>query len=174
MHFKFTLSDASRQSILLPSFEPRLGIFYNPTRAREQFRNLVSAHLLKRVQCLSVSKSLSAPKPWKNTYFWISAFLVLVSLAGAIRGQETIRDPGQLDENGLVFIYLAAAVAMGVNGWISHTAYIRQYNEQDIDAELGTPENSLAAELKKADKKDGLDQTIVAENQTEEPQNKSN
>jgi len=97
-----------------------------------------------------VSKPLPAPKSWKNTYFWIAGLLIVVALLGFAKGQEFIRDPGQRDENGLTFIYLGAALVMLINGYISHTSYVRQFNDSVNDPELGAEENSLQKELDKA------------------------
>lgn len=77
-----------------------------------------------------MSKKLAPPHWWKNTYFWIAIILVVVAIVGLLRGQDAIRDPGQTDENGLVLIYLAGAVIMFVNGFISHKMYIKHYEEQ--------------------------------------------
>ncbi len=97
-------------------------------------------------------KPLAAPSALKNTYFWIAAILVVVACFGILKGQEAIRDPGQRDENQLVLIYFGAAIVMLVNGWISHTAYVRQYKDLNEDPELGRAETSLTQEIKKADK----------------------
>lgn len=76
-----------------------------------------------------MSKKLSPPRWWKNTYFWIAAILVVVAVIGLAQGQEAIRDPGQTDEPGLSLIYLVAALVMFVNGALSHRQYVRHYNE---------------------------------------------
>lgn len=77
-----------------------------------------------------MKKSLAPPRWWKNTYFWIAAFLVVVALVGVLRGDEVIRDPGQKDEGGLVLIYLGGAAISLINGIISHRQYVRHYNEE--------------------------------------------
>ena len=77
----------------------------------------------------SAEKPLSTPAAWKNTYFWIAGILVLVALVGLLTGQDSIRDPGQRDENGLVLIYLVAAVVMVVNGLMSHRHTVQLWEE---------------------------------------------
>lgn len=72
------------------------------------------------------------PKPvwWKNTYFWIAGILVAIALVGLIAGPESIRDPGQRRENGLLLIYFGGAVVMLVNGLLSHRQTVQHYHEQ--------------------------------------------
>jgi len=78
------------------------------------------------------------PKPaaWKNTYFWIAAILVIVSIIGFVAGQDRIRDPGQTDENGLALIYLGGAVVMLVNGILSHRQTVNLYREEHPTEEI--------------------------------------
>lgn len=71
----------------------------------------------------------SAPRAWKNTYFTIAVILLVVGLIGLVRGEDLIRDPGQRPESHLAFWYIAAAVVMFVNGWLSHRSSIRDFNE---------------------------------------------
>lgn len=77
-----------------------------------------------------MSKKLAPPSWWKNTYFWIAAILFVVFVIGLIKGPDAVRDPGQLDENGLIWIYLAGAVVMAVNGYLSHKQYVQNYNDE--------------------------------------------
>ncbi|KXK10121.1 MAG: hypothetical protein UZ18_ATM001002574 [Armatimonadetes bacterium OLB18] len=44
-------------------------------------------------------------------------------------GENSIRDPGQKREGGLVLIYFGGAVAMFINGWLSHRQTVQHYNE---------------------------------------------
>jgi hypothetical protein len=73
------------------------------------------------------------PKPawWKNTYFWISAALVVIGLIGLVKGDRAIRDPGQKVEGGLWWMYLGAAVIMFIGGKISHNQTVQQYTEDN-------------------------------------------
>lgn len=77
----------------------------------------------------SVSKRLAPPAWWKNTYFWIAAILIVVSILGFARGDEFVRDPGQTDEPHLTWIYLAGAILMMANGVMSHRSYVKHYGE---------------------------------------------
>ena len=84
------------------------------------------------VQSLAVSeKPLPKPVWWKNTYFWIAGILFVLAIYGLpfLGGENSIRDPGQKREGGLVVLYLAAAVAMLVNGWLSHRQTVHHYLE---------------------------------------------
>ena len=82
-----------------------------------------------------MGKPKPLPKPvwWKNTFFWFGGILFFVALYGLVRGQETIRDPGQVREGGLVWIYLAGAVLMGLNGVLTHGQALRAYAEAQED-----------------------------------------
>lgn len=83
-----------------------------------------------RVPFTPVSEKLP-PKPvWiKNTYFWIAAALVVLSILAMVKGDAAIRDPGQKREGGLAIWYLIAAASMYVNGWISHRQTVQHYQE---------------------------------------------
>ena len=74
-------------------------------------------------------KKVSQPFWAKNTYFWIAGILVVVSIFGILRGEATIRDPGQRREGGLVFLYLGGAVLMLINGFLSHRQTVLSYEE---------------------------------------------
>ena len=78
-----------------------------------------------------MGKEKPLPKPvwWKNTFFWFGGLLFIVALYGLVRGQETIRDPGQVREGGLVWIYLAGAALMLLNGAMTHGQAVRAYAE---------------------------------------------
>lgn len=80
-------------------------------------------------------KQIPKPAWYKNTYFWISGLLVIVAIVGVVFGQDSIRDPGQKHENGLVLMYLGGAAIMAVNGWLSHRQTVLHYNEQMEKAE---------------------------------------
>lgn len=71
------------------------------------------------------------PKPvwWKNTFFLFSFALFVLAVWGLISGEEVIRDPGQIREGGLVWIYLGGAVLMLVHGMISHQQAVQHYKE---------------------------------------------
>jgi hypothetical protein len=79
-------------------------------------------------------KKVAKPVWWKNTYFWLAAILFLVGVFGLIAGQESIRDPGQRREGGLVWFYFVAALFMLVNGYISHAQTVRAYEEAEEGA----------------------------------------
>ncbi len=68
---------------------------------------------------------------WKNTFFWIAAALLVLGIFGAIKGEEVIRDPGQVRETGIVWIYIGAAAVMLVNGFLTHRQAVQQYREQE-------------------------------------------
>ena len=78
------------------------------------------------------NKPIPKPAWWKNTYFWIAGILLLVSLIGLpfFGGERAIRDPGQVEESGLVFIYFGGAVVMFVNGILSHRQTVQLFKEQ--------------------------------------------
>jgi Na+/H+ antiporter NhaD/arsenite permease-like protein len=75
--------------------------------------------------------SRSAPKPawYKNTYFWIGGVLLILAIVGFVVGEHTIRDPGQKREGNLSLLYLAGAVIMLLNGWLSHRQTVQHYHE---------------------------------------------
>lgn len=76
-----------------------------------------------------MGKKIAPPKWWKNTFFWFGFALLILAGWGLVRGEEVIRDPGQVREGGLVMLYAIAAVVMLLNGWISHVQAVRQYEE---------------------------------------------
>jgi len=83
-----------------------------------------------------VSKRVpSAPVWWKNTFFWIAGVLVLLGFWGLISGERAIRDPGQIRESGLVWIYFAGALLMLVNGALTHSQAIQAYQELGLSTE---------------------------------------
>ncbi|HLK17243.1 MAG TPA: hypothetical protein VKT78_20735 [Fimbriimonadaceae bacterium] len=83
-----------------------------------------------------MSEKVPARPAWyKNTYFWIAAALLLLSISAFLRGPDVIRDPGQKREGGLALWYLVASVVMYVNGWLSHQQTVRLYREMVGDAE---------------------------------------
>lgn len=75
------------------------------------------------------SKTPSKPLWWKNTFFLFGILLAVVAMIGLVRGEEAIRDPGQIKENGLVLINFLAAVVMVVNGLVSHKLAVQAYEE---------------------------------------------
>jgi hypothetical protein len=83
------------------------------------------------LQKRSVSRG---PRPWYwNTYFLFAISLAVIGLLGLVRGPSYILDPGQIKdvENPmdprLAWIYLGAAILFAVNGYVSHTAHLREY-----------------------------------------------
>ena len=82
-----------------------------------------------------MGKEKPLPKPvwWKNTFFWFGGILFILAIVGLIGGEETIRDPGQVRESGLFWIYLGGAAVMGVNGWLTHQQALRQFAESQED-----------------------------------------
>ena len=79
-------------------------------------------------------KPLQAPVWWKNTFFWLAGVLAVLALFALIAGEAKIRDPGQIRESGLVWIYLGSAVVMFVNGWLTHQQADRHYQETHGDS----------------------------------------
>lgn len=82
-----------------------------------------------------MGKEKKHPKPvwWKNTFFWFGGILFILAVVGLISGEDTIRDPGQVRENGLVWIYLGGAIVMVVNGALTHNQAVRAYAEAQED-----------------------------------------
>jgi hypothetical protein len=76
------------------------------------------------------NKSLPKPAAWKNTYFWIAVILVVVGVFGLLQGEKVIRDPGQKEESGLVWIYWVGAVVMLINGVLSHRQTVHLYEDE--------------------------------------------
>lgn len=74
-------------------------------------------------------RGAGVPHVWKNTYFSIAAILFLVGVFGLLRGEASIRDPGQRPEARLVLIYFGAAAVMLVNGVIGHRLTRRDHEE---------------------------------------------
>jgi len=75
------------------------------------------------------SKGPQKPVWWKNTFFLFSAILTLLAIWGLVAGEAVIRDPGQVREGGLVWIYLGGGVVMLVQGLISHQQAVQNYHE---------------------------------------------
>lgn len=44
-------------------------------------------------------------------------------------GDQAIRDPGQRDETGLVWIYWGGAIVMLINGLLSHRETVLRFQE---------------------------------------------
>ena len=82
---------------------------------------------------MSKDRPQSKPVWWKNTFFWFGAILFVLALVGAVFGEESIRDPGQVREAGLGWIYLAGAVVMLVNGLLTHSQAVRLHAESVED-----------------------------------------
>ena len=84
---------------------------------------------------MSRKKELSKPIWYKNTYFLISVILFILGIIGAVSGDQAIRDPGQKREGGLYLLYFVASVVMLVNGYISHSQTVQQYEEEQQGAQ---------------------------------------
>jgi hypothetical protein len=95
-------------------------------------------------------KKHAKPSWWKSSYFWITGALLIIACYGFAKGPKTIADPGQSDtrpqnvresrdldgSSALPFLYLGAAVLMGLNGVISHRQYVAQYKaEQEAEGQ---------------------------------------
>jgi 4-amino-4-deoxy-L-arabinose transferase-like glycosyltransferase len=78
---------------------------------------------------VSETKKLVPPAWYKNTYFWISALLLVLGFIGLIAGDNSIRDPGQKVEQHLWLLYFVASVVMLVGGIVSHKQTVQQYQE---------------------------------------------
>ncbi|HWD38220.1 MAG TPA: hypothetical protein VG944_05175 [Fimbriimonas sp.] len=78
---------------------------------------------------MSQQKTPAVPHWYKNTYFWIAAILIVVGAIGLVRGDSSIRDPGQTVEHGLWWLYFLAAIVMLLNGFVSHRQTMQQYQE---------------------------------------------
>ncbi len=78
---------------------------------------------------MSESKRHPVPVWYKNTYFWISILLLVLSIVGLVAGDNAIRDPGQKVEHNLWFLYLIASVVMLIGGIVSHRQTLQQYEE---------------------------------------------
>ncbi len=60
--------------------------------------------------------------------------MFVLALVGFLRGPKSIHDPGQPFVDSLAWLYLAAAAIFFVNGYLSHSAYLRERSEA-IDGE---------------------------------------
>jgi hypothetical protein len=76
-------------------------------------------------------KKPKKPAAWKNSFYWFAGLLFIVSIIGFVRGEGTIRDPGQVQESGLSFFYLAGAVIMVLNGWMTHQQAVKAFQEEE-------------------------------------------
>jgi hypothetical protein len=97
--------------------------------------------LFQKVHCSVVSRKKEVARPvwYKNTYFLISAVLLVLGILGAAFGDQAIRDPGQKREGGLYLLYFVAFVVMLVNGYISHKQTIQQFEEEHPEATRPAP-----------------------------------
>ncbi|HXH59771.1 MAG TPA: hypothetical protein VNI20_00275 [Fimbriimonadaceae bacterium] len=82
-----------------------------------------------------MGKDKPLPKPvwWKNTFFWFGGILFVLSIVGMFDGANSIRDPGQVHEPGLAWVYLGGAVVMLVNGYLTHGQAVRSFAEHQED-----------------------------------------
>lgn len=74
---------------------------------------------------------LKKPVWWKNTFYHVAIALALLGLFGLIRGEDTIRDPGQVFEKGLIWIYFGGAAVMALNGWLTHKQTEQAFEEAE-------------------------------------------
>lgn len=95
-------------------------------------------------------KPLAEPTWYKNTYFWIGGALLILSFAAMIKGEQLIRDPGQLPESHLPAVYFVAGALMLINGFISHAQTKSTYTEYVESSES----NSSYKNQDKTDTKD--------------------
>ena len=57
----------------------------------------------------------------------------MLAVVGALFGEDSIRDPGQVFENGLVWVYLGGCVVMLINGFLTHGQAVRSFTESQED-----------------------------------------
>ncbi|MCW5939968.1 MAG: hypothetical protein KF884_10390 [Fimbriimonadaceae bacterium] len=76
-------------------------------------------------------KKPKKPVAWKNSFFWLGAALLVLAVVGLFAGEGSIRDPGQVRESGLVWMYLVGGVVMIVNGWLSHQQAVQHFVEEE-------------------------------------------
>ena len=70
---------------------------------------------------------------WKSSFMWFGVALAGLAVWAFVRGDEAIRDPGQVREGNLAWFYLAGAVVMVVNGVISHKQALKAHDELPTD-----------------------------------------
>lgn len=87
------------------------------------------------------------PRWWKNSFFWFAALLGVLSAIGFIQGDGAIRDPGQVMEGNLAWLYLGGFVIMLTNGLINHIQAVQEYAESEGGARSGK-ESPAKAEFK--------------------------
>jgi hypothetical protein len=80
-----------------------------------------------------MAKPKGPPRLWKSSFMWIAAALLGFALAGFLRGDAFIRDPGQTDEPFLAWMYVAGAAVMVFNGWLTHLHALREWREAQED-----------------------------------------
>lgn len=82
-----------------------------------------------------MGKDRPFPRPtwWKNTFFWFGGILFILALVSLAFGEDSIRDPGQVHETGLFWIYLGGAAVMLVNGFLTHSQAVRAFAESEED-----------------------------------------
>lgn len=74
-------------------------------------------------------KRPAEPRWWMNTFFLFGFALFVLAIWGLVKGEDVIRDPGQIFETGLVWLYLGGSVLMLANGWMTHQQAVQQYSE---------------------------------------------
>jgi hypothetical protein len=72
-----------------------------------------------------------------NSFLWFGAMMAVLAVVGFIRGDEVIRDPGQVRESNLAVFYAGAAIIMVLNGLMSHRQAMKAH-EDDSDGSTET------------------------------------
>jgi hypothetical protein len=77
-----------------------------------------------------LSRKPKPPALWKNSFFWFAAILLALGLWGLASGDRVIQDPGQTQEANLALLYIAGAVIMAINGWMTHAQSMKAYQDE--------------------------------------------
>lgn len=85
-------------------------------------------------------KTPRRPIWWLNTFFVLGFALIILAIVGIISGEGAIRDPGQVRENGLIWMYLAGGIIMLTNGYLSHRQAVMMHDQEYGPPVTPTPE----------------------------------